>query len=140
MRMMNERVTPMARLVSIVLAYAVGIGVGGCDGSFTLELLTTDGDGCFQQGVVETQCHTEEVFEEQCYEQDVVETQCHSEEILEEQCLVIGFVEICETVVVDVIEVCEDVVVDTLLVCEDVVIDVIEVCEDVVIDSVLVCE
>lgn len=97
----------MVRSVSTVLAFVLGIGVGGYDGSFTFQSSTADRKGCFQQNGIDTRSHTEDILEERCFEQDVVERQCHAEEILEEQRLVIGSVEICETVVVDSVLICE---------------------------------
>lgn len=94
---MKTPVAGMIRVLGAVLLCGIGVGMSGCD-SFSLELVLPDGDGCFQQ--------------------DVVETDCYTEEILGEDCIVIGSFEICETVVIEIIEVCEDVVVDSFIVCE----------------------
>ncbi len=136
---MKKPAVRMIRVLSAALLCGLSVGMSGCD-SVSLEFFLPEGDGCFQQDIVETQCHVAEVLEEQCVERDVIETDCYTEEVLGEDCIVIGPVEICETVVIELIEVCEDIVVGTVLVCDDVVVEIVEVCEDVVVDSFIVCD
>ncbi len=116
---MKKPVTGMIRVLGAVLLCGIGVGMSGCD-SFSLEFVLPDGDGCFQQDVVETQCYLQEILVEECFEEQSIVEVCEED--------FFGFL------------ICADVVIDTILVCEDVVIEVIEVCEDVVVDSFIVCE
>jgi hypothetical protein len=115
---MQTVISRPTRVRGTALLLLLAAALSGCGETFSVTLIPTGDEGCYQEDTIVTDCRTEEVVEEQCFEQDIIIEECTE---------VFGILICTEEPGVEVV-------------CQDVVIDVVEVCEDVVVDSVIICE